>query len=184
MEKIKTIRETSELVVKQMLNFCPFTIVSNKILEPSAGKGILLDHVKNLIKKSPLDIDCVELNKENREILKLKGYNVIGEDFLKMKPTLKTIYDYIIATPTYKNNIDVEHIMHMYKFLKVGGSLVSLTHPAWTTHNNENQVIFREWLKNKNYSMKMLEDNSFIENYETQPSMIIKITKEFRYEEE
>ena len=65
----------------------------------------------------------------------------------------------------------------MFSFLKKGGTILSLTQPNWTIRNNENQVKFREWLSNKNYSMKMLKDNSFVENYETQPSMIIKIQK-------
>jgi hypothetical protein len=107
----KTIRETSESVVREMLHFCSKSLIGSKILEPSAGKGILLDHVNNITSEGvifmrPLHIDCVELNKENREILISKGYNVIGEDFLKMKPSFDTMYDYIIAAPTYKNNID------------------------------------------------------------------------------
>jgi hypothetical protein len=46
-----------------------------------------------------------------------------------------------------------------------------------TTHNSERQVKFRKWLEEKNYSMKMLTDNSFVEDYKTQPSMIITIKK-------
>jgi len=174
-QKIKTIRETSESVVKQMLEFCPVQI-SSSVLEPSAGSGVLLDHLKNILQDKSLDIDCVELNKERQEILKLKGYNVIGEDFLTLNPIKH--YEYIIATPTYKENIDVEHIMRMYdRFLMFGGELVSLTHPAWTTQNSDRQRKFRNWLKDKEYSMVMLEDNSYMENYDTQPSMIIKIKK-------
>jgi len=173
--QIKTIRDTSEDVVIQMLEFCPIQ-AGSRILEPSAGKGFLLYHMANLLPiYHTFEIDCVELNKENLEILKENGYNVIGEDFLEMKYYNHKKYDYIIAAPTYKNNIDVEHIMHMYKYLRRGGRIVSLTHPTWTTNNSERQQRFRKWLEDKDYSMVMLKDNSYIEKYKTQPSMIIKI---------
>ncbi len=57
--------------------------------------------------------------------------------------------------------------MHMYEFLKTNGQIISLTHPIWTMYNEDIHIKFREWLKDKHYSMKMLEDNSFIENYNT-----------------
>lgn len=65
MEKIKTIRETSESVVKQMLNFCSFTI-GDKILEPSAGKGVLLDHIKNIIRQDEQDFQDREVQHYNK----------------------------------------------------------------------------------------------------------------------
>lgn len=180
----KFIRETSIDVVRQMLEFHPIPFGS-KVLEPSAGKGILLDHITTILKghKSYVPVtQCVELNKENREILKEKGYDVVGEDFLKLKPSdIEGLYSYIIATPTYKNNVDLEHIMHMYRFLYRGSTLISLTYPSWTTQNTPLQIRFREWLSDKDYQMKMLIDESYVENFKTQPSMMIKITKDSMY---
>lgn len=169
----KTIRNTRLRVVISLLKHCYVITNKTEILEPSAGSGDLADGIR---KYHPnVSIDCVELNKEKREILKEKGYNVVGEDFFKFDTEKR--YDYIIATPTYKNNVDVNHIMDMYHFLKKGGSIVSLTSPYWTVRNNENQVAFRKWLEDKDYYTEMLPDKSFVENYETQPSMVIKITK-------
>ena len=168
----KTIRETRQIVIDQILNGLD---LSNKdILEPSAGKGHLVEGILKAFPKVK-SIDCVELNKENREILFERLFNVVGNDFLKFETNRR--YDYVIAAPTYKNNVDVEHIMHMYKFLRVGGQIVSLTYPEWTIKNNENQVLFRKWLEDKDYSMRMLKDNSFVENHKTQPSVIITIKK-------
>lgn len=145
------------------------------ILEPSAGSGDLVDGIKYLYPFLTMDIDCVELNKELREQLKAKGYNVVGEDFLKFSTEKK--YDYVFACPTFKDNIDVEHIMHMYRFLKMGGSVITLTSPFWTVRNSERQMNFRKWLEGKQYYMRMLKDNCFVEDYKTQPSMLMKITK-------
>ena len=104
--KEKTIRTTSMSVVMQMLDFYNENKIFD-ILEPSAGEGILLDHLMSYYHHlRPSIIDCVELNKEKRDILKQNGFNVIGEDFLKLDPSVHTKkYDLIIAAPTYKNNI-------------------------------------------------------------------------------
>lgn len=174
----KTIRNTRQVVIDQMLKHCPIVRPSMRILEPSAGSGDLADGILRKWDFLSVDnIDCVELNNDLRNALKSKGYTVMGSDFLKFNPAFT--YDLIVAAPTYKNNVDVEHIMHMYDncLSSSGGRLVSLTYPAWTMKNGDNQKKFRKWLEDKEYYMVMLKDNSFVENYETQPSMIIVITK-------
>lgn len=168
----KTLRETRPMVIEQMLKNT-IILPNCKILEPSAGSGNIVDYLMKLNKS--LEIDCVELNKELRETLISKGYNVIGNDFLELKPN--PVYDLIIAAPTYKNNVDILHIMHMYEFLNNRGRIISLTHPAWVIGSASHQKLFRDWLRDKNYSMRMLEDNSFIENYLTQPSLILTLHK-------
>lgn len=172
MDKAKTIRKTSREVALRLISKATITH-NTTILEPSAGSGDLVDVIKEF--HPNVDVDCVELNSERRQTLKEKGYNLVGADFFKFETDKK--YDYIIACPTYVNNIDVYHIMHMWNFLKDGGSIISLTSPYWTTRNNFKQVDFRKWLEDKEYGMNMLPDNSFIEKGDTQPSMIIKITK-------
>lgn len=168
----KTIRKTRQVVIDQIVSFGD-TQINGDILEPSAGDG---DLVEGLLRVYPeINIDCVELNKAKRDTLKEKGFNVVGSDFLNFKSDKK--YDAVIACPTYKNNVDVIHIMHMYDFVKPGGFVLSLTSPFWTTRNDDHQVEFRKWLEDKKYSMVMLHDNSFVEKHKTQPSMLIKIYK-------
>lgn len=160
------------MVVDQMLEDV-LSFHKLKVLEPSAGSGNLVDCLMKINKT--MSVDCVELNKELRQELQNKGYNVIGSDFLAMEPN--PIYDLVIAAPTYKNNVDILHIQHMYEFLKPNGKLISLSYPAWITGEASFQIEFRKWLRTKKYSMRMLEDNSFVENYRTQPSLILTITK-------
>ncbi len=163
------------IVVARLIDECDGFSNGTSILEPSAGSGDLVDWVQFLVPRLKFDIDCIELNKEKREELISKGYNVVGEDFLKFDTNKR--YDYVIACPTFKDNVDVEHIIQMYDFVKKGGSVVSFTSPFWTTQNTVRAITFRAWLRDKNYSLKMLEDKSFVENYKTQPTMIIKITR-------
>jgi hypothetical protein len=167
----KTIRKTSRLVINQILAFCNSGIKT--VLEPSAGSGDLVEGIIDFYKD--IEVDCIELNNELRRVLKQKGYNVVGEDFMQFNSS--KLYDCVIAAPTYKNNVDVDHIMKMYEHVKPGGFVVSLTSPYWTVRNNKNQIEFRKWLEDKDYQMRMLPDMSFVENYETHPSMLIKINK-------
>lgn len=151
-----------------------FTIADNlNILEPSAGVGNLADCIK--AKNNTVNIDCIEVNENCCNILKEKGYNTIRYDFLKYNTT--KLYDAIIAAPTFKDNIDIVHIMKMYELLDKNGTLISLTSPYWLTHNETYQIEFRNWLITKNYSLKMLPDFSFIEKYKTVPTAVITIKK-------
>lgn len=168
----KTIRKTRQTVIDQMLFNVTIPDYS-MILEPSAGSGDLINGIYNI--NSRAIVHCFELNKELNESLLKEGYAVIGFNFLSSESN--PVYDFVIAAPTYKDNIDVDHIIHMYEFLKPGGQIISLTHPSWTIKNSDRQVIFRQWLEDKNYSMRMLKDYSFVEDYKTQPSMIINIIK-------
>ncbi|MEO6305085.1 MAG: hypothetical protein ABIP51_18145 [Bacteroidia bacterium] len=115
------------------------------------------------------------MNKEKFLQLKEKGYNAFNADFLLWETDKK--YDRIIACPPFKNNIDLMHIKKMYGLLKHKGIMVTLTSPNWILNNEEHQVEFRQWLKNKNYSMEMLPDNSYMEKGKTVPTIIFKIYK-------
>ena len=171
--KVENLRVTSSHVVDQMMKHVMLER-GNTILEPSAGNGDLLDHI---IFGYYLcnDIDCIELNEERRKVLQSKNYNVIGTDFLKFESNKK--YDWIIAAPNSINSYDVDHVMQMYKFVKPEGTIVSLMDPIWMIGERSRHKKFRKWIADKNYKIVMLEDNSFIENFKTRPTIIIVIKK-------
>lgn len=125
---LQTNRITPQVVIDALcegLNPAP----GSRILEPSAGYGVLADGVQE--KFQQCNIDCVELNQQCRTVLKEKGYNLVGADFFRFQAD--TPYDYIIACPNFRENIDCKHIMHMYKQLAPGGTISSLTSPFWMT---------------------------------------------------
>jgi len=172
---MKFIRETSNEIIDLLINESEvFDGNEHLVLEPSAGDGRIVDRLifrgyhKNLI-------DCVELNEEKVKILKDKGYNAVREDFLKFGSV--EMYGRIIACPPFKANIDLKHIQIMYSLLAKDGILVSLTSPYWLTNNESHQIEFRKWLEDKNYYLKMLPDNSFMEKGKTEPTALIKIYK-------
>lgn len=122
-----------------------------------------------------IELDCIELNSECKKALKEKGFNVIWSDFLDFKP--KFLYDRVIGAPNFKDNIDCAHVMKMYECIKPGGSVISIMSPLWMTQDSQLQIEFRKWLCDKNYSITMLPDNSYIEDEKTVPTILIKIEK-------
>lgn len=122
---------------------------------------------------SLINLECVELNQSCKNVLKDKGYNIVGSDFFLFNPKYK--YDFVIGAPNFRDNIDCKHVMKMYSLLKPNGIVSSIMSPYWTTGDSPLQIEFRKWLQNKEYSIEMLPDNSFMEDDKTVPTIVIKI---------
>ena len=169
---MKTIRETSKQVIDGLLKGLNIQD-GDRILEPSAGYGLLADGINENYPNA--NLECVELNQACKNVLKEKGYNVVGSDFFLFKPNYQ--YDFVIGAPNFRDNIDCKHVMHMYGLLKPNGVVSSIMSPYWMTGDSELQKEFRKWLEDKTYSIDMLPDNTFMEDGNTVPTIIIKITK-------
>ncbi len=91
----------------------------NTVLEPSAGKGNIIDYIKN----DKLKIDAIEIDEDLRSILKGKKYNVIFDDFLEFQTNKK--YDLIIANFPFSDGD-----LHLQKAIQIqemyGGSIICL----------------------------------------------------------
>lgn len=97
---------------------------SQLILEPSAGKGDILDAIAHY--NNTVQLDFCEFNKYNTEILELKCYNRVGQDFLMLKPEQSAKYDRILMNPPFEDRADIQHIRHAFEFLKDDGILVAV----------------------------------------------------------
>lgn len=95
-----------------------------RVLEPSAGKGAIAQKIYELW---DCHIDCIEKCRDFNELLRLKGFNVIGEDFMQLTPA--SIYDRVIANPPFDRQMT--HIPRMYQWLKPGGLLVSVANACF-----------------------------------------------------
>lgn len=172
---MKNIRVTSKEVASLLYSkIVEFITPDSRILEPSAGSGDLIDYIKNkLFFNTPIDV--VELNNEKASILKSKGYNLIGRDY--MNTVVEDKYDIIVACPPFKSDMNLDHIQKMYSDLNRNGIIATLCNTKWITDNTEKSVKFREFLLNVNYTMTMIPDNSFMEKGKSVPSLILKIKK-------
>lgn len=72
---------TPRNVVEQMIDLADLN-PEMKVLEPSAGMG----HIADILKEYGVKPDVVELSGKRQDLLKLKGYSVVGNDFLMFNP--------------------------------------------------------------------------------------------------
>jgi type I restriction-modification system DNA methylase subunit len=126
---------------------------NSRVLEPSAGIGNIADQIK----KTTNNLDVVEYMNHFSELLRLKGHNVVGNDFLEYETDDK--YDAIIMNPPFSD--EQNHIKHAYDLLKNDGILVSISSPHWTFANDKNSVEFRQWLENETYFTEDLKSGTF-----------------------
>lgn len=116
------------------------------ILEPSAGKGDILDSIKDRFPGSSLKLYAAEINSTLREILTLKEYELIGTDFLEVD----TKFDRIIMNPPFENGQDADHVTHALDLLKHGGRVVAIMGEGVFFRQFKKDTAFRELLKKKN----------------------------------
>ena len=98
------------------------------ILEPSAGKGDILDYIRELCwvseggnKRNSPKLYAIEQNAELASILRSKGHRVISSDFLTYIPENRL--DLIIMNPPFSDG--TEHLLHAWSILD-GGHIVCL----------------------------------------------------------
>ena len=121
---------TPSALAGRMARYIDWRKVST-ILEPSAGKGDLLNSVfkcaqrKNSCRDDhwPEITDCVEIDPNLRMILDGKGFRVVGDDFLSFFPFKK--YDLIVMNPPFSNGD--EHLLKALSLVEnSGGQIVCL----------------------------------------------------------
>lgn len=102
------------------------------VLEPSAGKGNIVEHVITCKKnwgihhcwgKRNVDIDCIEIEPELRAILKGKEFRVVHDDFLTFH-TYKH-YDLIFMNPPF--SVGARHLLKAIEVQSVtGGGIICI----------------------------------------------------------
>jgi hypothetical protein len=114
-------------------------IKAKRILEPSAGKGDILDTLVAQLGWQSFGSDnprrlrlgdrdmhrrfhTIELEPELQHILRGKGYTVIDSDFLAFHPDIP--YDLILMNPPFRNGAD--HFLHAWQCLGDGGHLACI----------------------------------------------------------
>lgn len=131
-----------------------------KVLEPSAGTGAIIDAIHRNCKD--VIVDCFELMPENKEILsKKENINLLGDDFTTFNLAL---YDKIIANPPFSKNQDIRHVKRMYEHLKQGGTVAAIMGCHWESAQEKECVEFRKWLEDIGGKSYDIEAGSFKES--------------------
>jgi len=166
---------TPKSIVDQMIDLADIQD-GERILEPSAGNGNILDGITEYTQKNSItaEVQGIEWNHSLREILQLKGYDLVGNDFLEY--VNYNHYDKILMNPPFEKMRDIDHVQHAYKHLKEGGRLVAIMSPHFTFANDAKSVSFREWLDVRGYYEK-LPEGSFKESGTGVNTVIVIIDK-------
>lgn len=131
-----------------------------KILEPSAGTGAIIDAIHRSCPH--VIVDCYELMPENKEILSKKdNICILGDDFTKCDVAQ---YDKIIANPPFSKNQDIRHVRRMYECLNPGGVLTAITGPHWEFGSESECKDFRQWLEDNGGKKFEIEEGAFKES--------------------
>ncbi len=144
-----------------------------KILEPSAGTGAIIDAIHRSC--PDVIVDCYELMPENKEILSKKdNIRILGDDFTKCDVAQ---YDKIIANPPFSKNQDIRHVRRMYECLNPGGVLAAITGPHWEFGSESECKDFRQWLEDNGGKKFEIEEGTFKESGTGTKTIAIVINK-------
>lgn len=109
-----------------------------KVLEPSAGTGVLAD----LARAAGGEVICCEINFDLGRALSARGHSVVSGDFIErfslfdpqgdgeqesgdVNPGMRQ-FDRVVMNPPFAGGADIAHIRHAMKLLRPGGRLVAI----------------------------------------------------------
>ncbi|NCQ19352.1 MAG: methyltransferase, partial [Ignavibacteria bacterium] len=117
---INTFFPTPRNVIRKMLSkFNTTDLSSMTILEPSAGKGDILDYIKELYeynRHDKPDMYAIEQDANLKFILSGKNYKVIADDFLSYSGDY--LFDLIVMNPPF--NTGAKHLLKAWDAMNEG----------------------------------------------------------------
>ena len=117
---------TPDHVLDQM--FSGLDLANKVVLEPSAGKGNIVDR---LVLEGCKDVLAIEINPELRKILENKC-RVIGSDFLETKSETISHIDVIVMNPPF--SADERHINYAFEIAPPGCKIIALCNLSTIKH--------------------------------------------------
>ena len=140
------------------------------VLEPSAGKGDLMEYAmqrkrtyrygsgrreRGFSRDEKLDCDCIEIDIDLQAILRSKGFRVVHDDFLSFMTRKR--YDLILMNPPFSEG-DL-HLLHAIEMAENGGQIACILN-AETLRNpctNSRRVLAKK-LKEVGASIRYVND--------------------------
>lgn len=151
-KKIPGFFPTPRGLIDQMLDHADIK-PGMSVLEPSAGKGDILDAITERHADDDLKTHAIEPSSSLREILGMKGHNLVDSDFMQHSGQ----YDRIVMNPPFERGQDMEHVKHAFSMLKPGGRLVAVMAGG----NSGKRPEFDNWVFEQGGTSEQLPEGSF-----------------------
>jgi phospholipid N-methyltransferase len=149
---------TPPMIAEQLVMEIPTT--AQRILEPSAGTGALIQAVKRRCPEA--QIDACEIIGDLLAPLEQQGAVIVGTDFLEMGKDPYQ-WDAIIMNPPFHGTTWLAHFEHALKLLKPGGTLVGIAPQGFVFRQEKRIKAFREMVEEYGWWQELPED-TFIES--------------------
>jgi hypothetical protein len=130
---------------------------AHRVLEPSCGKGDILDAIR---RECPdVTLTAIERNLSLQGVLTARGYDgiVAYGDFLEHVGE----YDRVVMNPPFEEGQDILHVRHAYDLLAPAGRLVSIVCEGPFFRSDAKSVAFRAWLKEVAADVEQLPELAF-----------------------
>lgn len=151
---------TPEPLARQLIEMAGIQ-ASHSVLEPSAGQG----HIARLIQEITRNIQCVEIQRDNCDVLETLGLRYDHADFLQCSPlSLSERFDCVVMNPPFEQQQDIEHVMHAFKFLKKGGRLATIMSSTVMNSNSKKALAFQQFFYDHSGTFCMNPAHSFKES--------------------
>jgi predicted RNA methylase len=114
------------------------------LLEPNGGRGALLTRAAEIVGHE--HCVAVEIQDQLAEALRAKGFKVYTADFLS-QPHFgphRLLFDRVVMNPPFRNQADIDHVLHAYSMLARNGRLVAIMSGGVMFRNNAKTTAFRD----------------------------------------
>ncbi len=130
-----------------------------RVLEPSAGEGHLakveltVEHEGRFYSHRRVEVDCIELDVSKHPLLREKGMEVVGLDFMRFKQG--AIYSHIIMNPPFAYG--AQHVLHAWDIL-YDGEIVAIINAETIRNPYSKEREFLVGLIEKHGSVEFLQE--------------------------
>jgi phospholipid N-methyltransferase len=137
----------------------------NRILEPSAGSGNLIDAM--LRSHQDMHVSYCELNCFLLEILRdkyaeIEGVGFVGRDVFDLDSNRIERFDRVIMNPPFENGEDADHVLHAWcSLLGAGGILTAIVSGGLFSRQDKKAKNFREFIRDEGARVHDIPAGSF-----------------------
>lgn len=131
----------------------------DSVLEPSAGKGDILDAIRSRYPEAKAS--GIEVSQTLADIVKGKGHDVQNRDFLEVPTGEGARPNKIVMNPPFEKGLDIEHVQHAFDVLAPGGRLVAIMSEGPFYRADKQSTYFRKWLEDLHGTSEKNSEGSF-----------------------